>query len=536
MMLALALAALAADWHDVAARMGINATSRNGGTETKKFIVETTGSGIAAVDYNNDGFTDVVVLSGPGAATRLYRNEAGRRFRDVSALLPVPSNQWQQGICAGDYDGDGRVDLLLTRWGGLTLLRNDRHRRFVDATRAAGLQQSGQRYNTGCAFLDYDRDGDLDLVVANYLEFDFARTPPPGANPYCFYRGIAVSCGPRGLPFARNLLYRNESGRFVDVSQASGIAAPFGHYGLGVVVADYDNDGWLDIYIACDQTPSLLYMNQRDGTFREEAVLRGAAFDENGRAMSGMGADAADYDGDGHIDLFRTNFSDERETLYRNQGQGLFDEVTARMGLAANTRFVGWGCNFFDFDLDGWLDLLLVNGHVFPEADRLQANVRYRERAILYRSAQGKRFIDISEDAGPAANALHSARGLALLDIDNDGVQEVLVNHQNEAPALWKQASAPKGNWLTLTLEGAAANRLAVGARVRLHIGQQVMTREVRSGSSYLSQSEFRLHFGLGAAMQADRVEVLWPDGSRSEAGSLTAGRHHRLRQQKPGI
>lgn len=538
-MLALTLAApppaWQPDWRNVALAWGLTAKFPNGGDTTKRFIIETTGSGIATLDYDGDGYPDVFVLSGKGGTNRLYRNERGQRLRDVTAETGITADAWHQGVCSGDIDGDGRPELLFTRWGGLQLLHNDAGRRFTDITKSSGLEQSGPaRYNTGCAFLDYDHDGDLDLIVANYLEFDFATTPPPGANPYCYYRGIAVNCGPRGLPFSRNLLYRNDNGHFTDVSVASKIATPQGHYALGVLTGDFDGDGWVDIYISCDQTPSLLYINQKDGTFSEEAVLRGAAFDENGRAMSGMGADAADYDGDGWLDIFRTNFSDERETLYRNQGQGLFDEVTARLGLAKNTRFVGWGCAFFDFDLDGFQDLLLVNGHVFPEVDRLGLNVHYRERAILYRNDRGQAFVDVSESAGPAVLEPHSARGLAIADLDNDGSPEVVINNQNQAPSLWKLATRSPQNWLLLALDGPGRNRSSIGAIVRLTAGGRTQSREVRSGGGYLSQSDLRPHFGLGTAKTIDRLEVLWPTGERALRQNIPANQILHLSPDKP--
>lgn len=512
------------DWRNVAPAWGLTAKIPNGGAETKKFIIETTGSGIGVLDYDGDGYEDVMLLSGKGGPNRLYRNEGGRRLRDVTSETGVGAEGWHQGMCVADLDGDGRPEILVTRWGGLQLLHNDGGKRFVDITKAAGLQQTGPaRYNTGCAFLDYDHDGDLDLVVANYLEFDPEKTPGPGANPYCYYRGMAVNCGPRGLPFARNFLYRNDNGRFRDVSRESKIGEPSGHYALGVLTGDFDGDGWVDVYMACDQTPSLLYINQKDGTFIEEAVLRGAALDENGRALSGMGADAADFDGDGWPDIFRTNFSDERETLYRNQGQGIFDEVTARMGLSKNTRYVGWGCAFLDYDLDSWPDLLLVNGHVFPEIDRMDWNVRYRERAILYRSQQGKGFADVSETSGPAVLERHSARGLAIADLNRDGVLEVLVNHQNETAGLWKLQTPPSGHWLQVKLNGAGRNRSAIGAKIRITAGGRMQAREVRSGGGYLSQSSLWGHFGLGPVRIVDRVEVEWPQGGRTVIENVPA-------------
>ncbi|MGH9661991.1 MAG: CRTAC1 family protein [Bryobacteraceae bacterium] len=512
MRLALALLLVAADFRDVARESGLVHVVPNGGDRAKKFILETTGSGAALVDIDNDGLLDAFLVSGDGAPSRFYRNTGGGRFRDAGVEAGFTRTGWGQGVCAGDFDNDGYTDLAVTYWGALILYRNLAGRRFAEME----LKQTRVRYNTGCAFLDYDNDGDLDLFVANYLKFDFETTPQPGANPYCFYRGLPVACGPRGLPFDRNLLYRNNGNRsFTDVSETSGIARPFGHYALGVVTGDFNGDGFVDLYVACDQTPSLRYINRGDGTFAEDAVLRGVAFDENGRATSGMGAAAADYDGDGLVDIFRTNFSDERATLYRNRGAGEFDETTTAAGLGHNTRFVGWGCGFFDFDLDGWKDLLLVNGHVFPEVDGLGLDIRFRDRAILYRNLGNGRFADVSETSGEAIRARHASRGAAFGDIDNDGRVEVLVNHQNEAPSLLRETGRRAGNWIAVKLEGSRSNRSAVGAKVRVTAGGRTQTAEVRSGGSYLSQDDLRLAFGLGGATRIERIEIEWPRGGR---------------------
>ena len=504
-----------ADFRNIAATAGLRQAFPNGGAVAKQFIIETTGSGVALVDYDNDGLLDIFVVSGKGGSNRLYHNDGHNQFTDVTASAGLRSEGWGQGVCAGDYDNDGYTDLFVTYWGGNRLYRNIGGKRFEDVTAAAHLVQDRVRYNTGCAFLDYDHDGRLDLFVANYLKFDPDSTPGPGTNPYCWYRGIAVACGPRGLPFDRNILYHgNADGTFTDVSEQSGVARPFGHYGLGVLTGDFNGDGLPDIYVACDQTPSLLYINRGDGTFDEEAVLRGVAYDENGRAMSGMGVAAADYDGDGRTDIFRSNFSDERETLYRDRGAGEFDEVTTSAGLAHNTRYVGWGCGFFDFDNDGWKDLLLVNGHVFPEVDRLNAGVRYRNPIILYRNTGNGRFEDVSATAGQGLQELHSSRGAAFGDIDNDGAVEVLVNNQNEAPSLLKQSAAGSNHWIALQLTGTKSNRSAIGARVRLTASGRSQVDEVRSGGSYLSQSDLRLHFGLGTNQEVDRISIEWPSGT----------------------
>jgi hypothetical protein len=513
------------EFRDIARQAGLTQPFPNGGTQAKQYIVETTGSGVAFIDYDNDGFVDLFVVSGDGGTNRMYHNDGHGHFTDVTAELGLTSSGWGQGVCAGDYDNDGYIDLFVTYWGDNHLYRNLAGKRFEDVTAKAHLTQDRTRYNTGCAFLDYDGDGRLDLFVANYLKFDFATTPKPGANPYCFYRGIAVNCGPRGLPFDTNLLYRNQGdGTFADVSERSGIARVTGHYALGVLVTDVNDDGHPDIYVACDQTPSLLFVNQGDGTFAEEGMLRGVAFDENGRALSGMGVTSADYDGDGRPDLFRTNFSDERETLYRNRGGGQFDDVTVSAGMGRNTRFVSWGCAFFDYDNDGWNDLVLVNGHVFPEIDRLGLDIRYRDRAVLYHNNGKGGFEDISEAAGPAVLAPHSSRGLAVGDIDNDGTLEVLVNNQNEPPSLWKQTRRDPGHWLLIKLANPAT-RTNIGARVLVTAGGRTQQDVLRSGGSYLSQNDMRLHFGLGSAPQADSIAVLWPWGEKTVLKNVAADR-----------
>jgi hypothetical protein len=519
-------------FENIAAKAGLTKAIPNGGEKTKTWVLETTGSGAAFVDYDNDGLLDALLVSGPGGPSRLYRGTGEGKFIDVTQSVLSSRDGWGQGVCAGDFDNDGFTDLFITYWGQNSLLRNLGGKRFEDVTQRAALTQNRTRYNTGCAFLDYDRDGDLDLFVANYLQFDFKTTPRPGDNPYCFYRNVPVACGPRGLPFEAQLLYRNNGdGTFTDVSDSAGITRARQHYALGVLTGDFDNDGFPDIYVACDRTASILFMNQRDGTFREEALLRGAALDENGNALSGMGVTAADFNGDGRLDIFRTNFSDERSTLYRNRGEGDFDEATTAAGMGHNTRFVGWGAGFLDFDNDSWPDLLLVNGHVFPEVDRLATDIRYRERAILYHNRGDGSFADISEKAGPGILELHASRGASFGDYDNDGLVEVLVNNQNELPSLLKQTARPQGNWVILKLEGTKSNRSAIGAKVRVVTGARTQMDEVRSGGSYLSQSDLRLHFGLGTADRVDQILIDWPSGTRQTLNNLPAGKIHTIRE-----
>ena len=514
------------DFRDIARESGLTASFPNGGEKTKEYIIETTGSGIAFIDYDNDGYLDIFVLSGDGGTNRMYHNDRNGHFTDVTAALGLTSSGWAEGVCAGDYDNDGYTDLFVTYWGQNRLYHNVNGKRFEDVTAKAHLTQDRVRYNTGCAFLDYDGDGHLDLFVANYLKFDFATTPKPGSNPYCFYRAMAVNCGPRGLPFEKNLLYHNKGdGTFEDVSERSGIAKAEGHYSLAVLAQDVNDDGRPDIYVVGDQTAAMLFINQGDGTFSEEAVMRGVAFDENGHELSGMGLASADYDGDGHLDIFRSDFSDERSLLYRNSGNGQFDDVTLAAGLAHNTRFVNWGCAFLDFENSGWKGLVVVNGHVFPEVDRQNIDIHSRDHALLYRNTGKGTFEDISEQAGPAFQARHSARGLAIGDINNDGTLEIVANNQNEPPSLWKRSQRASGHWVLLKLTGSRSNRSAIGARVAVTAGGRTQTDEVRSGGSYLSQNDLRLHFGLGAAERADSIAVRWPSGAKTVLKDVPADR-----------
>ena len=520
-----------ADFRNVASIAGLTKAIPNGGNESKKFIVETTGSGVAMIDYDNDGLLDIFLVSGPGATNRMYHNEGHGTFRETTKEIGLTHTGWGQGVCAGDYDNDGFTDLFVTYWGQNVLYRNVAGRRFEDVTAKMHLTQDRTRYNTGCAFIDYDNDGKLDLFVANYLKFDFETSPKPGDNPYCFYLGVAVACGPRGLPFDRNLLYHNDGAAFRDVSEQSGIAKPDGNYALGVLTGDFNGDGLTDIYVACDRTPSILYINKGNGKFVDEGVLRGAALDDNGNALSGMGVAAADYLREGLLSIFRTNFSDEISTLYRNQGKGQFEDVSIGSGFGQNSRFVGWGTGFFDYDNDGWPDLLVVNGHAFPEVDHLNTDIHYRERAVLYRNQEGK-FSDVSETSGAGIREAHAARGAAFGDYDNDGQVEVVVNNQNEAPTLLRQSAKTANHWVTLKLEGATANRSAIGARVRVVAGAFTQTGEVRSGGSYLSQSDLRLHFGLGQNAKVNRVEIVWPGGVKQEEVGIAVDRVITIRQK----
>jgi enediyne biosynthesis protein E4 len=364
---------------------------------------------------------------------------------------------------------------------------------------------SGKDWGTGCAFVDYDRDGLLDIVVANYVDFDLANTPAPGQGVSCIWKGVPVMCGPRGLKNAPNLLYHNLGrGKFEDVSKKAGLEKTSGHYAFSVSTLDFDNDGWPDIFIACDSTPSILYRNNHDGTFSDVAVVAGAAFNEDGREQAGMGSTVGDFDGDGKLDIFKTNFSDDSSTLYRNNGDGTFTDATYSSGLGLHTQYLGWGTMFLDFDNDGWPDLLLVNGHVYPEVDKYKLGSDYQEPRILYRNSGKGTFEDVSTAAG---------RGLAIGDLWNDGRISALITNMGEAPSLLVNQMSYPNHWIGIKTVGTKSNRDGIGARIVAKAGGRTFANEVRSGSSYNSSSDMRLHFGIGRATRIDSLEVRWPSG-----------------------
>lgn len=517
-------------YNDIAARAGLRFPHASGAGKDKQYIHETIGSGVAIFDYDRDGWMDLFVPSGPGgsatdpAISRLYRNNRDGSFTETTRQAGVNRAGWAYGACAGDYDNDGDTDLFATYWGENSLWRNNGDGTLTDVATPSGLRHgSAQRWSTGCSFLDYDRDGDLDLFVANYVDLDLAKTPARGSSDNCLWKGLAVVCGPRGLPAGVNLLYRNEgTGRFSDLSAASGIAAARGRYGFASVVSDFDNDGWPDIYLACDSTPNLLFHNQRNGRFTEIGLLSGTAVNEDGQEQAGMGVGAGDYDRDGLIDLVKTNFADDVPTLYHNDGRNLFTDATYPARLGVNTRFLGWGAGFLDFDHDGWKDILMVNGHVYPEVDRLGSQSPFRQERVLFWNLGDRTFYDLSAQAGPAISDRRSSRGAAFGDLDNDGSLEIVVNNLDDLPSLLKN-EGERRNWIILDLAGTLSNRSAIGAKVRVVAGGVAQVDEVRSGGSFLSQNDLRLHFGLGSATAVDRVEVAWPSGPLTRREVFTA-------------
>jgi enediyne biosynthesis protein E4 len=532
------MTAPAVHYVDVAEKAGLTGVPVSGATARKNYIVETTGTGVAIVDYDNDGLPDILLVSGdrlekggePAPRHYLYRNLGDLKFEDVTEAAGIRHTGWAQGVCAGDVDNDGHADVVITHWGSNVLYRNQGDGTFRDESAERGIARAERRWSTGCALLDYDRDGDLDLFVANYIEFDPAKTPKPGEGAQCQWRGIPVICGPRGLPGETMTLYENDgSGRFRDVSGKAGVAGPKNYYGFTPLLVDFDNDGWMDVYVACDSTASLLYHNQKDGTFEEIGVYSGAAYNEDGQEQAGMGVTAADYNGNGQLDLFKTNFSNDTHTLYKNNGDGTFIDETIVAGLAANTRFVGWGSAFLDFDHDGWKDLLVVNGHVYPEVDGTPLNETFRQPRLLYWNRGDGVFFDMSLQAGPGIEAEHSSRGLAIGDLNNDGRLEAVVVNMHERPSLLRNTAPVAGNSVLIrALTGSG--RDAIGARLTLTANGRRQVDEVRSGGYHISQSDFRVHFGIGPAERAE-LEIRWPDGKVEKVGEIPANHRITIRQ-----
>jgi enediyne biosynthesis protein E4 len=508
---------------DEAEKAGLVAKNVFGGVDTKNYIIETTGTGVAVFDYDNDGWPDIFLVNGTtldgstGSAaptSHLYHNNHDGTFTDVTVKAGVLHTGWGQGVCVGDYDNDGFEDFFVTYYGKNVLYHNNGNGTFTELGEKAGVAGMGGAWGSGCAFVDYDRDGKVDLFIATYVDFDLKAAPKPGERAECLWKGVPVMCGPRGLPWSANILYRNRGdGTFEDVTKKAQIDKTNGHYALSVSTLDYDEDGWPDIFVACDSTPSILYHNNKDGTFTDTAVSAGAAFNEDGKEQAGMGSTIGDYNGDGHQDIFKTNFSDDTSTLYRNNGDGTFDDTTFAAGLGLHTQYLGWGTMFFDADNDGWPDLILVNGHVYPEVDKQQLGSNYQEPRIFYRNNGNGTFSDLSASAGPGITKPSSSRGLAIGDFWNTGKLSAVMSNMNAPPSLLVNETSNSNHWVGIKTEGVKSNRDGLGARIRVKVGSRILVEEVRSGSSYISNNDRRVHFGLGGATHIDWLEIRWPSG-----------------------
>ena len=514
-------------FEDVAGRAGLSEPIIYGGVEQKKYIIETNGCGVAFLDYDNDGWVDILLLNGTRLEgfpkgkepqIKLYRNKRDGTFSDVSAGSGLRHSGWASAVCAGDYDNDGYEDLYLTYWGQNVLYRNNGNGTFTDTTQKASLGMKGTRWGSGCTFVDYDRDGKLDLFVANYLKFDLETAPEPGKGANCIWKGIPVNCGPKGLPTDTNLLYHNNGdGSFTDVSNKSGIAKVKGRYSMTAIITDFNLDGWPDIYVACDSTASTLYRNNRDGTFTDVALETGTAYNEDGQAQAGMGVAIGDYNGDGFLDIFKTHFADDLPMLYKNNGRDFFEDASRAAGFD-HTRYVEWGTGFADFDNDGWPDIMIATGNVYPEVEKLFREYPHRGPRLVYQNLGNGSYREVTARSGPGVLTAKSSRGCAFGDFDNDGDVDVLVMNMNEPPLLLRneyinRQSRETNNWLKVKLIGTKSNRSAIGARVQIRSDSHLQTQEVTSQSSYYSHNDLRLHFGLGKSPKAVQIDIRWPNG-----------------------
>ena len=513
---------------DVAQQAGLKIPNVWGGITNKRLIIETKGSGLAFFDYDNDGWLDIYLTNGnrldahwPAGKepiSHLYKNNRDGTFTDVTGKSGLGRTGWQTGVCVGDYDNDGWDDLFCCFWGHNILFHNNGDGTFTDVTHKSGLAQKKGRWGTGCSFLDYDRDGHLDLFVCNFVKLDPDKVPSADDMSFCQWKGVPTMCGPRGLPGDTNLLYHNNGdGTFTDVSEKAGILKPGPRYSISSTSYDFDNDGWPDIYVAVDSEPSILFHNNHDGTFTDVAVMAGCAYNEDGNEQAGMGLAVADYDCDGWFDIFKTNFVDDTSNLYHNNGDGTFSDLSSSSGVGINKGYVAWGCGFIDYDNDGWPDIIQVNGHVYPQVDAYNFGETFKNPRLVYRNLGNGHFQDVSSLMGPGISERFSSRGAAFGDYDNNGCMDVLVLNMNDLPSLLRNVGGNKQNWIKIKLVGTICNRTAIGARVRVTTGKHTQMDEVQSGTSVMSQNDLRLHFGLGKVKTVDTIEVKWPTTQKIE-------------------
>ena len=527
-----------AHFTDVAAHAGLREPVIYGPPDRMDYILESMGCGVAFLDYDNDGWLDIFLLSGTrregpvkGATNRLYKNNRDGTFTDVTAKAGLVRQGWAFGVTVGDYNNDGFEDLFISGWPQNILYRNNGNGTFTDVTREAGLLRPDNRWGTGCTWVDYDHDGHLDLFVSHYLVFDFDKIPPTGQNPGCDFKGVPVNCGPRGLVGERPMLYHNNGdGTFTDVTEKSGVSAVPPAYGLTAVAADLDGDGWQEIYVACDSTPSQLFHHRGDGKFEEVGLESGLAVNEDGREQAGMGIAIGDFDTDGKLDVLKTHFAEDTAALYRNTGHLNFDDVTLPSGLGVETRFVSWGDGIADLDNDGLPDIFWVTGSTFPEVERKHPEFPHKTPRVLFRNLGGGRFEELLEGAGEAIGEAHASRGVAFGDFDNDGDVDILIMNINEPPSLLRNDVSGSGHWLKVKLVGTHSNKSAIGAVVTAIYGGRRQSQAVMASSGYLSCNDRRLHFGIGTAGAAD-LEIAWPNGVHETLKGLRADRLYTVKE-----